>query len=368
MSDLLPPNSTQLEHALAASSDVDQLPVELRTLWSAKHCPAAFLPYLAWALSVDFWDMATTEAQQRALIAGAIAWHRKRGTPWAIKQALAAIGYPVLELVEQAEYHREWVAAGGRTLDGSWSLDASATLLPPEAGGAVVRRTALNHWAEYAIRLNAVDGAWSREQQDRIRRIAEAYAPARSRLVAIITSLSTRFGRPVQVTSLRQLVRIRLAKCQRVQPLQRRTLDGCWSLGGETAPQQLDATQQLDGSTRLDGLRLLGTWSWATGHARMGQRLRLQLRATVGTGAAAVPLQLAPRFQPLDGSARLDSLTLQGWPLDQGIALGDAAFDRIALHKLDGTWRLGARPAATRVRARITARIRQHGLTQQVAL
>lgn len=368
MSDLLPPNSTQLEHALAASSDVDQLPVELRTLWSAEHCPAAFLPYLAWALSVDFWDMATTEAQQRALIAGAIAWHRKRGTPWAIKQALAAIGYPVLELVEQAEYHRAWVSAGGRTLDGSWSLDASATLLPPEAGGAVVRRTALNHWAEYAIRLNAVDGAWSREQQDRIRRIAEAYAPARSRLVAIITSLSTRFGRPVQVTSLRQLVRIRLAKCQRVQPLQRRTLDGCWSLGGNTAPQHLDGAQQLDGSTRLDGLRLVGSWSWAAGHARMGQRLRLQLHATVGTGSPAQPVDLAPRYLPLDGGTRLDSLTLGGWPLDEGITLGDAALERLGLHKLDGTWQLGPRPAAPRVRARITARIRQHGITQQVAL
>lgn len=369
MSELLPPNSTQLERALAEAMSLAPLdPSALRTLWNPATCPEPYLPWLAWALSVDVWDDAWPVARKRATIAGSIQWHRKKGTPWSIEQALAAIGYPVLELVEQAEYHRAWVSAGGRTLDGSWSLDASATLLPPEAGGAVVRRTALNHWAEYAIRLNAVDGAWSREQQDRIRRVAEAYAPARSRLVAIITSLSTRFGRPVQVTSLRQIVRIRLAKCQRVQPLQRRTLDGCWSLGGETAPQQLDGTQRLDGGTRLDGLRLLATWAWAAGHARVMQRVRMRLRATVGTGAAAVPLQLAPRFQPLDGSARLDSLTLQGWPLDQGIALGDAAFDRIALHKLDGTWRLGARPAATRVRARITARIRQHGLTQQVAL
>lgn len=349
----------------------DDLDLSAMLVYLVDQVKPAVLSHLAEQFSLTdelSWSLASTDATRRGLVKRSIELHRYKGTPWAIKQALAAIGYPVLELVEQAEYHREWVAAGGRTLDGSWSLDASATLLPPEAGGAVVRRTALNHWAEYAIRLNAVDGAWSREQQDRIRRIAEAYAPARSRLVAIITSLSTRFGRPVQVTSLRQLVRIRLAKCQRVQPLQRRTLDGCWSLGGETAPQQLDATQQLDGSTRLDGLRLLGTWSWATGHARMGQRLRLQLRATVGTGAAIAPVQLAPRFLSLDGSARLDSLTLQGWPLDQGIALGDAALDRIALHKLDGTWRLGARPAATRVRARITARIRQHGLTQQVAL
>ena len=176
MTDLLPPNSTTLEHAAAASADL-HLPVVASTLWSADACPPQFLPYLAWALSVDFWDMATTEAQQRDLIRGAIAWHKKRGTPWAIKQALAAIGYPVLELVEQAEYHRQWTAAGGLSLDGSWALDASASLAPPEDAGPTVRRTALNHWAEYAIRLNAVDGAWSVAQQARIRRIAEAYAP-----------------------------------------------------------------------------------------------------------------------------------------------------------------------------------------------
>jgi len=368
MTDLLPPNSTQLEHALAASSDVDQLPVELRTLWSAEHCPAAFLPYLAWTLSVDFWNMATTEAQQRSLIAGAIAWHRKRGTPWAIKQALAAIGYPVLELVEQAEYHREWVAAGGRTLDGSWSLDGSATLQPPEAGGALVRRTALNHWAEYAIRLNAMDGAWSRDQQERIRRVAEAYAPARSRLVAIISSLSARFGRPICVTALQQRVRVHLDRCQRVQPLQRRTLDGCWSLGGETAPQLLDGQLRLDGTRHLDGQRLVATWGWAAGHARTAQRVRLHLRATVGAGSQPEPAFLSAPPQLLDGSWQLDQLTLQGWPLDEGITLDDAALDRVGLQRLDGTWRLGAKPAATRVRARITARIRQHGLTQQVAL
>lgn len=349
----------------------DDLDLSAMLVYLVDQVKPAVLSHLAEQFSLTdelSWSLASTDATRRGLVKRSIELHRYKGTPWAIKQALAAIGYPVLELVEQAEYHRAWVSAGGRTLDGSWSLDASATLLPPEAGGAVVRRTALNHWAEYAIRLNAVDGAWSREQQDRIRRIAEAYAPARSRLVAIISSLAARVGRPVQVIGLRQLVRIRLAKCQRVQPLQRRTLDGCWSLGGETAPQQLDGTQRLDGGTRLDGLRLLATWAWAAGHARVMQRVRMQLRATVGTGAAIAPVQLAPRFQSLDGSARLDSLTLQGWPLDQGIALGDAALDRIALHKLDGTWRLGARPAATRVRARITARIRQHGLTQQVAL
>lgn len=349
----------------------DDLDLSAMLVYLVDQVKPAVLSHLAEQFSLTdelSWSLASTDATRRGLVKRSIELHRYKGTPWAIKQALAAIGYPVLELVEQAEYHREWVSAGGRTLDASWSLDASATLLPPEAGGAVVRRTALNHWAEYAIRLNAVDGAWSRDQQDRIRRIAEAYAPARSRLVAIITSLSARLGRPVHVTALHQRVRIRLDRCQRVQPLQRRTLDGCWSLGGEAAVQALDGSLQLDGARALDGTRLLATWNWAEGHARATQRVRVRLVATVGTGTAPQALVLAPRFQPLDGSGRLDALTLQGWPLDEGIALGDAALDRIALHKLDGTWRLGARPAAARVRARITARIRQHGVTQQVTL
>lgn len=369
MTSLLPPNSTQLERAAADSQHLDQLPVELRHLWSAEHCPAQLLPYLAWTLSVDFWELASTEQQQRALIAGAIAWHRKRGTPWAIRQALAAIGYPVLELIEQADYHREWLKAGGRTLDGSWRLDGQQDLMPPEnAGSKASRRIALNHWAEYAIRLNAMEGNWSREQQVRIRRIAEAYAPTRSRLVAIISSLAARFGSHVRAIRMKQKVRVSLAGCQRAQPLQRRTLDGCWPLGGETGLQILDGQLRLDGSRPLNGQRLIASWAWAAGHARVNQRLRLRLTATVGTGSTQQPRTLAPRPLLLDGLLRLDSYTLQGWQLDEGITLGAAGMNRLGLAKLDGTWRLGPRPRASRVRARVTARIRQNGIITQVAI
>ena len=75
--DLLPPNSTALERALAeAGSPRDINPEVIRTLWSAEHCPPECLPYLAWSLSVDFWELATTDAQRRELIRGAIQWHR----------------------------------------------------------------------------------------------------------------------------------------------------------------------------------------------------------------------------------------------------------------------------------------------------
>lgn len=367
---LLPANSSLLELALdtVAGELIDRIAPPFPALMNAAETPTEFLPYLAADRGITHWPATAPEAQKRAAVAGAWEVKRLAGTRHAIKRALAAAGYDVLSIEGGATYQRAWQALGGLTLDGSWHLDGTSTFAPPEGSATLMRATPLDHWSKYAIHINTADGAWSREQQSKIRALAEEHGPLRSELVAIVAAIRAHLGRPARATRLAQLIRIRLAKCQRVQPLQRRTLDGCWSLGGNTAPQHLDGTQQLDGGTRLDGLRLLGTWSWAAGHARMGQRLRLQLRATVGTGSPAQPADLAPRYLPLDGSARLDSLTLGGWPLDEGITLGDAALDRLGLHKLDGTWQLGARPSAPRVRARITARIRQHGTTQQVAL
>ncbi|HID7159721.1 TPA: phage tail protein I, partial [Klebsiella pneumoniae] len=51
---LLPPGSSVLERRLAqACSGISDLNVPLRDLWNPWKCPATFLPYLAWAVSVD---------------------------------------------------------------------------------------------------------------------------------------------------------------------------------------------------------------------------------------------------------------------------------------------------------------------------
>ncbi|MCW2105183.1 UNVERIFIED_ORG: phage tail P2-like protein [Rahnella aquatilis] len=54
MSDrLLPVGSSALEVAAAeACAALENVPVPLRQLWDPLTCPAKFLPYLAWALSV----------------------------------------------------------------------------------------------------------------------------------------------------------------------------------------------------------------------------------------------------------------------------------------------------------------------------
>lgn len=102
---LLPPNSTPLERALANTLPSGLDPEAVRKLWNADACPAAFLPFLAWAMSVDGWDAATTEAQQRALIRGSAALHRRKGSVWAIKH--------VFELLDIEAVLSEWPAYQG---------------------------------------------------------------------------------------------------------------------------------------------------------------------------------------------------------------------------------------------------------------
>lgn len=103
---LLPPNATPQEKALelAASARLDALPVGTH-LWSADNCPAAFLPWLAFALSVDEWKSDWTGAEKRAAIRASFEIHQTKGTLGAVSRALAAHGFT-------AEFS-EWFQYGG---------------------------------------------------------------------------------------------------------------------------------------------------------------------------------------------------------------------------------------------------------------
>ncbi len=104
---LLPPHSTPLEHALAATtSRIDTIPVPVRNLWNPDLLHVDFLPFLAWALSVDAWDSNWSEARKRDVIKAAIAVHRVKGTPAALKAALNALGLGVQV--------KEWFEYGGK--------------------------------------------------------------------------------------------------------------------------------------------------------------------------------------------------------------------------------------------------------------
>jgi len=97
--DLLPPNATLPERALSLATGRD-VPVPIKQLWSPQDCPAAILPWLAWALSVDEWESSWPVETQRQVIAASIDQHRKKGTVGALRRALQRLGYEV-EIDEQ---------------------------------------------------------------------------------------------------------------------------------------------------------------------------------------------------------------------------------------------------------------------------
>ncbi len=94
MTSLLPPNATQTEKAVeAATMRIAAIPVVVADIMNPTTCPAALLPWLAWALSVDEWDAAWTQETQRAVIAASVAVHRRKGTLSALRAAIAAAGF-----------------------------------------------------------------------------------------------------------------------------------------------------------------------------------------------------------------------------------------------------------------------------------
>lgn len=98
---LLPPNASALERALEhVTARVGEVSVPIGSLWNPETCPADLLPWLAWALSVDEWDSTWPVATQRDVIARAADLHRRKGTVWAVREALRSAGYAEAEIEE----------------------------------------------------------------------------------------------------------------------------------------------------------------------------------------------------------------------------------------------------------------------------
>lgn len=100
---LLPPNASPIESALeGASSRLSGVPVPLRTLWDPQTCPAALLPWLAWGVSIDFWDADWTDQAKRTAIAQSISQQRRKGTRASLVAVLERFD-PLIGLVEWFE-------------------------------------------------------------------------------------------------------------------------------------------------------------------------------------------------------------------------------------------------------------------------
>ena len=91
---LLPRESTPREQAIeaadAAIADIDA--GQIIRARDVAIAPAVYLPDLAWERSVDVYDPAWSDAVKRAVIEAAPEVHRHKGTVYAVKTALSALG------------------------------------------------------------------------------------------------------------------------------------------------------------------------------------------------------------------------------------------------------------------------------------
>ena len=107
MDSILPLNSTQQEVALeiACREQFDIDVSDLFNLWHPELCPLKFLPFLAWAVSVDTWEDSWSESQKRAVVSESGEVHRRKGTIGAVRRAVSA-SWEAVEI-------QEWFAHGG---------------------------------------------------------------------------------------------------------------------------------------------------------------------------------------------------------------------------------------------------------------
>ena len=111
---LLPPNAPPLMRVLAgAAAGIQDIPVPTHLVRRPYEVPAAFLPHLAWEVSLDVWFDDWPEWRKRRATAKSIELHRLKGTLAGIKGWLDLLG---AELVEAVIPPEGCFATRGRTI------------------------------------------------------------------------------------------------------------------------------------------------------------------------------------------------------------------------------------------------------------
>ena len=107
---LLPPTASDLEKDLVRSfdrdlftglnffSDDDAIPI--KNLYNPDKLSAQLLPYIAYVLSVDFWDDTWSDSQKREVIRDAYKVQSKKGTLQSVRDACQSLGFTVSMITE----------------------------------------------------------------------------------------------------------------------------------------------------------------------------------------------------------------------------------------------------------------------------
>lgn len=90
---LLPQNRTAFEEAAdLTGARIADLPIDVPKLVRPYEVPAPFLPWVAWGLSVDFWEKEWPEDKHRIMLARSLGMHARKGTATAIAEAIEIMG------------------------------------------------------------------------------------------------------------------------------------------------------------------------------------------------------------------------------------------------------------------------------------
>ncbi len=164
MASLLPAHYTEREKALESVGEVSCERL-MDTLWDGRlhnplTCKTSFLFALGNYYGVEYWWQNISEEEHRALIAAFPMIKRRRGTLWAVKQALAIVD------------------ANAHVIEGDYQVRYSGAI---NHNGAYQHGYA-THWAEYVV---IASRAMINAQAIQLRRLLESVAPARSHLIRI---------------------------------------------------------------------------------------------------------------------------------------------------------------------------------------
>ena len=152
---LLPANSRTLERELAhLTAQLETIEVPFSRIWDADSCPAEYLPFLAYAWSIDEWDDAWSVETQRDVISNSIWVHQRKGTLSAVKRALALMNYD-LSLYE-------WFETAPKGAPGTFSIQVEAnsinifdSVAQIRAAIDAVKRLSAHYIIYFATTINA---------------------------------------------------------------------------------------------------------------------------------------------------------------------------------------------------------------------
>jgi phage tail P2-like protein len=104
LSHVVPWDTSSWERTLA--SEVQRLldlGIPIKDLWNAERCPESFLPYLAWALSVDLWDTNWPIEKKRAVTKAAITDQKIKGTEALIRRYVQYMDGEIVQLLTRPQ-------------------------------------------------------------------------------------------------------------------------------------------------------------------------------------------------------------------------------------------------------------------------